>query len=51
MEDGTLVNTPGDKNDADKTFRYRDLDGEDGHQSEESSCYVDELDRRTGASA
>ena len=52
MQDSTPVKTktPGDKNDADKTFRFRDLDGEDEHQSEETVCYVDELFRQASAS-
>ena len=49
MENSSPVKTPGDKNDADKTFRYRDLDGEDECQSEETACYVDELYKGIGA--
>ena len=47
------MKTPGDKNDADKTFGYRDLDGEAGGQDEESACYVHELfmKRKHGASS
>ena len=32
LEGASSVKTPGDNNDADKTFRYRDLDGEAGGQ-------------------
>ena len=43
LEGASSVKTLGDKNDSDKTFRYRDLDGEAGGQDEESAYYVDEL--------
>ena len=36
LEGASSAKTPGDKNDADKTFRYRDFDGEAGGQDEES---------------
>jgi hypothetical protein len=38
MENSSSVKTPGDKNDADKTFRYCDLDAEDECRSEETAC-------------
>ena len=43
LEGASTVKTPGNKNDTDKIFKYRDLDGEAGGQDEESACYVDEL--------
>ena len=42
MECARSVHTLGDKHDADKTFRFRHLDGEAGGQDEESA-YYDEL--------
>ena len=39
----STVKTPGDKNDIDKTFRYRDVDGESEGLDEETANYVDEL--------
>ena len=50
MEDSSPVKTPDDKNDADKTCRYRDLSGEDEHPGEETACYVDRLYWNAGAS-
>jgi hypothetical protein len=50
MESSSSVKTPGDKNDADKTFRFRDLDGEGESYCEESASFVDELYRRSCAS-
>ena len=50
MQSSSSVKTPGDNNDADKTFRYRDFDGEDEHHCEGTASYVDELYRRGGAS-
>ena len=38
MEGSSTVKTPGDKNDADNIFRYRDVDGE-GAVQEEGSYY------------
>ena len=43
LEGASTVKTPGDKNDLDKTFRFRDLDGEDGGQDGDTAFYVDEL--------
>ena len=43
MEGSTSVKTPGDKNDADKLFRYCDVDGEGAAQEEETPCHVHEL--------
>ena len=43
MESSSPVKTPPDKNDADKMFRYRKIDGEDGAQGGETACYVDEI--------
>ena len=43
MDGSSSVKTPGEKNDADKLFRYRDVDGEGEAESEETACYVDEL--------
>ena len=37
MQDSRPAKTPGDKNDADKTLRCHDLDGEDEHRSEETA--------------
>ena len=42
LEAGKPVVTPGDKNDVDKTFRYRDLDDE-GNENVDTACYVDAL--------
>ena len=42
LENCKTVATPGDKNDLDKTFRYRDLDGE-GDENIDSAQYVDSL--------
>ena len=39
----STVKTPGDKNDIDKTSRYRDVDGESEGLDEETANYVDEL--------
>ena len=50
MESSSSVKTPGDKNDADKTFRFRDLDGEGEDHCVEAALYVDELYRRGRAS-
>ena len=47
LEGATPVKTPGDKNDADKTFRYRDLDGEAEGQEEDNANYDDELFKRS----
>ena len=46
MENSSPVKTPGDRNDADKTFRYRDVDREEESREEETASYVDELFRR-----
>ena len=43
LEGASTVKTPGDKNDLNKTFRFRDLDGEDGGQDGDTAFYVDEL--------
>jgi hypothetical protein len=43
MENSSPVKTPGDRNDTDKTFRYRDVDGEEEAQQEETASYVDGL--------
>ena len=51
MEHSSPVKTPGDRNDADKTFRYRDVDGEEEPREEETALHVDDLFRRqSGAS-
>ena len=43
MDGSTSVKTLGGKNDADKLFRYRVVDGEGATQEEETACYIDEL--------
>ena len=43
MQDRKPAKTPGDKNDSDKTFRYRDLDGEGDGSVRDAAYYVDEL--------
>ena len=43
MDASSSVKTPGDKNDADTMFRYRDVDGEGEVKDEEIVCDVDEL--------
>ena len=43
LEGASTVKTLGYKNDSNKTFRFRDLDEEDGGQDGDTACYVDEL--------
>ena len=43
LEGASRLKTPGDKNDTDKTDRYRDVDGEENGLDCETICYVDEL--------
>ena len=50
VESSSSVTTPGDNNDADKTFQYRDPDGEVEHYCGETACDVDEFYRRGGTS-
>ena len=52
LEGASTVKTLGDKNDTEKTFGYRDVDGEENGLDCEAACYVDELfmKRRCGAS-
>ena len=47
-----MVKTPGDKNDTDKTFRYRDVDGEEDGLDCETASFGNELfmKHRHGAS-
>ena len=43
LEGATTVKTPGDRNDSDKLFRYRDIDGEEDEQNCGAANYVDDL--------
>ena len=43
LKGASTMKTPENNNDTDKSFRYRDVDGEGRGQDGENACYVDDF--------